>query len=388
MSEPVPRRSNRMVFGIAMVALLAYSAWLVGPYVRSILVRDASVTSWTRATTTPIAGEIVSDLPDVAVVTGADGYVIDIRNDRLFREADILVRMTSQLELAEARVTELEAYLKRLEELVAQRDERVRRYGEIFLEEVIASIATLEEEGSLISERLQAVGEDTDQQAELRRERARIDARLHFLNVRREAAERGIFIEDDGSDPSWAHVSDFSVELEIARARLDLEDALATRRETESALAAEQAAFELLRETSVVVPPGMVIESIEVESASTVTAGQVLVRWVDCADLLVDVPVSDAELPLIRPGMPATVLLEGEREERNGSVLIARGSAATFDERTLASVAKGWRPGLAQVIVDITDTIEDGDECPLGRAAYVEFPEVGLLDVIRARLRL
>ena len=388
MSEQVSRRSNRMVFGIAMVALLAYAAWLVGPYVRSILVRDASVTSWTRATTSPIAGEIVSDLPDVAVATGTDGYVIDIRNDRLFREADIIVRMTSQLELAEVRVTELESYVARLEDLVAQRDERVRRYGEIFLQEVTTNIATLEEEALLVAERLEATGDDPDRQAELRRERARIDARLNFLNVRREAAERGIFIEDDGSDPSWAHVADFSVELEIARARLDLEDARATRRETASALAAEQASYELLREASVVVPSGMIIESTEVELDATVTAGQVLVRWVDCADLLIDVPVSDAELPLIRPGMPAIVVLEGEREERIGRVLIARGSAATFDERTLASVAKGRRPGLAQVIVDITDTIEDGDVCPLGRSAYVEFPEVGLLDVVRARLRL
>lgn len=388
MSKRASGRSNRMVFGIAMIALLAYAAWLVGPYIRSILVRDASVTSWTRATTTPIDGDIVSDLPAVAVVTGVDGYVIDIRNDRLFREADIIVRMRSQLELAEARILELEAYLARLEDMAVQRDERVRRYGEIFLQEVTTSIAALEEEASIISERLEAGSEDIDRQSELRRERAHLDARLRFLNVRRDAAERGIFIEDDGSDPSWAHVADFSLELEIARARLDLEDAGAAAREAASALAAEEASYERLREASVVIPPDMVIESTEVESASTVTAGQVLVRWVDCADLLVDVPVSDAELPLIQPGTPVTVLLEGEQEQRLGSVLITRGSAATFDETTLASIAKGRRPGLAQVIVDISHTMEDGDLCPLGRAAYVRFPDVGLLDVIRARLRL
>ncbi len=28
------------------------------------------------------------------------------------------------------------------------------------------------------------------------------------------------------------------------------------------------------------------------------------------------------------------------------------------------------------------------DRCPVGRAAYVEFPDVGLIDILRARLRL
>jgi hypothetical protein len=28
------------------------------------------------------------------------------------------------------------------------------------------------------------------------------------------------------------------------------------------------------------------------------------------------------------------------------------------------------------------------ERCPVGRAAYVEFPDVGLIDVLRARLRL
>ena len=38
--------SPRLVAGFGLVALLAYVLWIGGPYLRSIIVRDAAVTTW------------------------------------------------------------------------------------------------------------------------------------------------------------------------------------------------------------------------------------------------------------------------------------------------------------------------------------------------------
>jgi len=68
--------------------------------------------------------------------------------------------------------------------------------------------------------------------------------------------------------------------------------------------------------------------------------------------------------------------------------LLTRGSSAVIGRESLAAVAKGRGTGKAQVLVDLdVDTATD-KTCPVGRAAFVEFPGVGMLNVILARLRL
>ncbi|MEH6478390.1 MAG: hypothetical protein V7727_22045, partial [Sneathiella sp.] len=59
----------------------------------------------------------------------------------------------------------------------------------------------------------------------------------------------------------------------------------------------------------------------------------------------------------------------------------------TLDSNDLAAIAKGRGEGTAQILLEFSHERENFDECPVGRAAYVDFPEVGILDVIRARLR-
>jgi hypothetical protein len=119
-----------------------------------------------------------------------------------------------------------------------------------------------------------------------------------------------------------------------------------------------------------------------------VRAGDPVAEWLDCSVLMVDVPVADAEVPLIRPGMPAEVVLEGEPVTRTASVLLTRGSASTLGRDDLAALAKGRREGVAQVLLELPHQPGEFQDCPVGRAAYVDFPDIGLIDVVRARLRL
>jgi hypothetical protein len=111
-------------------------------------------------------------------------------------------------------------------------------------------------------------------------------------------------------------------------------------------------------------------------------------QWVDCRVLLVDVPLSDVEVGLLRKDSPADVILEGDKEVRRATVLLTRGAAATLGPTDLAAIAKGRRPGIGQAILALEGAPGDVESCPIGQAAHVDFPGIGFIDVLRARLRL
>ena len=54
----------------------------------------------------------------------------------------------------------------------------------------------------------------------------------------------------------------------------------------------------------------------------------------------------------------------------------------------LAAIAKGRHPGLGQVIVRVAPTPQDVETCAIGAAAWVDFPQINAIDLLRARLRL
>ena len=122
-------------------------------------------------------------------------------------------------------------------------------------------------------------------------------------------------------------------------------------------------------------------------AGANVTTGTAVASWIDCRILLVDAPVSDVELALLRPGAPADVVLEGERRARHGTIALMRGAAGILGSADLAAVAKGRRAGDGQALVTLTPESDDAQRCPVGRAAFVDFPDVSVLDIARARLR-
>jgi hypothetical protein len=50
--------SRRSVVVLAMAGLLIYALWIGGPYLRSIILRDAAVTTWISRTASPIRGYV------------------------------------------------------------------------------------------------------------------------------------------------------------------------------------------------------------------------------------------------------------------------------------------------------------------------------------------
>jgi hypothetical protein len=122
-------------------------------------------------------------------------------------------------------------------------------------------------------------------------------------------------------------------------------------------------------------------------AGAAVEVGTPVAEWLDCAVVLVDVPVSDVEVGLLRKGMSADVVLEGETEVRKGTILMTRGAASILGRADLAAIAKGHGEGRGQVILSLEPTPEDAQDCPIGVAAWVDFPDIDVIDELRARLR-
>jgi biotin carboxyl carrier protein len=400
-------RAGRWVYLLGVLILLAYAAWMIGPYLRSVVVRDAAVTSRSNVATAPIDGEVEFNELGVGRVVGSDGIILLVRNDRVSRQP--VIEAEIRADLARSRVQELQEVLDEVMLLDEGRADLKARYADTFRAQLEAEIASLERQIGVTSERLELMGkiagrseelarrgtgsETTADEArmrvsDLRLEIAELQAALDFARVRRRAADNSVFITTDGEDPEWVRGARTELKLEKQQARLELRQAQAELELATLALKEAASEFQRLREAVVRAPAGSVVWSERVAPGTTVRAGTPVAEWLDCSALMIDVPVSDAEVSLIRPGMDADVVLEGESVSRKANVLLSRGSASTLGRRDLVALAKGRHEGVAQVLLEFSHGRDGLEDCPVGRAAYVDFPDVGLIDVIRARLRL
>jgi multidrug resistance efflux pump len=380
---------------------------MMGPYLRSVIVRDAAVTSWSNIATSPIDGDVEFKPLAVDRVVGADGVILFVRNDRLSRQA--LTEAQIRLDLARYRVKELQSFLEEVMTLDEERGDLKARYANTFRAQLDAEIASLETKIDVAIGRMGVMQKVTARSEELARrgtgsettaDEARIrvaeleltiaelQADLDYARVRRQAADHSVFITREGEDPEWVRGGRQELKLEKKQARLELRGAHAELELATAALAEAQDDLRRRSEGAVKAPPGSLVWSQVVAPGAAARAGDPVAEWLDCSVLLIDVPVSDAEVSLIRPGAEAEVVLEGETVARTARVLLTRGSASPLGRDDLVALAKGRRDGGAQVLLELPHEPGDFQACPVGRAAYVDFPDVGLIDVIRARLRL
>ncbi len=217
---------------------------------------------------------------------------------------------------------------------------------------------------------------------------AQLKTDLDFAVLRDRAAEAGVYITASGDIPDWVHYSELELILEEKRAGHDMHLAETALEEAQQDLALEQQTLDSLISATVTARPGSIVFSVVASPQTTLSAGDTIIDWIDCSNLMLDVPVSDAELPLISAGTRAEVVLEGESQVREATVLLTRGSSATLDRTDLAAIAKGRTHGVAQVLLTLDPDGSGFAGCPVGWAAYVDFPDIGLLDILRARLRL
>jgi multidrug resistance efflux pump len=398
---------KRAAYIVPIAACLAYAAWMFAPYARSVIVRDAAVTTWVHVATSPIRGVVDQQLPVLGARIGADRKALRVQNPR----ADATELHKAELELANATTTlnDLLSYRQEIRELQDERRAAKAQYADLFRADLDAEIAGLERLIEVTQVRLGLIRSiearkqtlvrsgmsslaDADETAlrvsALELDLAEKQASLGLARVRRKAADSGLFLASDRSEPNWTRADRTELKLEVDRSRLQLHEAENRKEQARRYLEDVRQAFEQQGSAFVTAPEGAVLWSISAGAGAAVESGTPVFTWIDCGDLLVDVPISDAEVALIRHGMKAEVILEGERMPRIGTVFLTRGSASTIGGTDIAAIAKGRERGVAQALLRLETQPEDREDCRVGRAAYVWFPELGFFDILRARLRL
>ncbi|NIA72473.1 HlyD family efflux transporter periplasmic adaptor subunit [Pelagibius litoralis] len=406
-SRAMPMKSSRWVYGLAILGFLVYVAWIMGPYLRSVIVRDAAVTSWLNVATSPIDGKLEFKPQAAEGAVGPDGIIVLIRNDRMSRKP--LIEAQIQVDYASARVKELQAFLDDIIVLDQDRAALKSRYADIFRSQLEEEIAGMEREINVTRKQLELINRiaarhetlvangNVSQSAtdeiwlrvsELDWQLAQLQNDLAYARVRREAANNGVFATLDGEDPDWVRGERLELKLQKKEGRLELRQAEAALATAKAALRDAETDYARLTEDSVRAPAGSILWNQKAAPGATVRSGEPVAEWLDCSVLMIDVPIADAEVHLIKAGMGAEIILEGDSTVREGRVLLTRGSAFTLGRNDLAALAKGRAKGTAQALLDFSHERENFEDCPVGRAAYVDFPDIGLIDVIRARLRL
>jgi multidrug resistance efflux pump len=397
------RRLIGLYGGVAAAITLLAAGWQLGPYLRSTVSRDSAVTSWIHVATSPIAGNLDSRLPKPGDRVGPDGVIVTVRNRH--NDPSAAVHSAGEVTRAEAIVEELRRYVDTMRQLDAEWQARTASHAAAFKENLEVTLTSARLELEQVKQRLAIARAELDRMqrlaargnasvaaadealgsvAELELERVERERSIAELEVRRAAAERGIFMTSDGTDPDWNDRRRDQLRHDIARGVADLAEAEATLANARHVAATDASALERTSAGAVSAPPGSLIWSVMVGAGTAVNIGSPIAEWLDCSVMLVDVPASDIEVALVRPGMEAEVVLE----PRQATILLTRGSAGTLGLDALAALAKGRSAGRGQVLLRLEPTPEDVAACPIGLSAFVEFPQVDVIDMLRARLRL
>jgi len=380
---------------------------MLWPYLVATLVRGSAVTAWTNLATAPIQGRAPAKLPPPGTAVGSNGVVMEIVNDRLDEGPVRLAE--AALARAQAAAVSASGYLEAMQELDRDRRALMKQNAAHYRAELdsqiterearVGMLATKAKSAASLSERTRGVTESgyrsrdyrDDAQIRLSEAEAELEAERHALEQlknRRAASDDGLFLGADGGSLDWAYSDRRDAKTEVKRARLQLEQAQAEAKAAEQALAAARESYRLQHQAPVLAPPGAIVRSIMVGNGATVGVGDPVAKWIDCRDLFVDAPVSDAALPLIPIGSQADIILEGESHWRHARVAQLRGAAETVGAADIAAVAKGRGRGDGQVLLKLEDEAPAFAVCPVGQAAYVHFPTAGVLDVLLARLGL
>ena len=388
---------------IAVLAVLPVAAAIHQPlYV--VLDRDAAVTSWLNVVTAPIAGTVEGLDTRAGQQVGKEGEVARIANYSIDRGN--VIRAEGLERRAEVRLAQASQYSERVTALATQWAERRARYAEGFRRDLDLDIQDLEQRLVLQRERVAlseaaatrrrtlratGTGSQADEDTALSTQRenqvtlTQMSNALERSRERRRLAGQGVFLQQDGKEPEWSWRSIDESALEAARANRATSDAQEELNTTQSVLAKERLNLEASSTASIRVPAFMTIWSSAVSNNAYVNKGDQILSWIDCGKLLVDVPVTETLAALLREGMRAKVELEGDAEGRAATVLLTRGASSRLGGADLASVSRGHKAGTAQVVVALADS-PSIPGCPIGRRAFVSFPDVHLIDYIRAYL--
>ena len=143
---------RRSVGLIALAALLAYVGWVGGPYLRSVVLRDAAVTSWINHTASPIAGYVGPHPLYPGERVGPDGRIAAIADP--LADRSVLARAEADLERAERRRQASEQLLRLRQSDADTRAAVAQAYAATFKQDLESRIKAAADSLSLMTQRL------------------------------------------------------------------------------------------------------------------------------------------------------------------------------------------------------------------------------------------
>lgn len=401
-------RSNLRLWATVLIVGVAVTSLGVafGPSFYFYLERESAVTTWLDVATSPIQGTIVSPPPQAGSIIDETGLVAEVTN--AYADTSGRLRALATLDNAQAELARLQAYQNRMQSLDQEWTQRTDDYAAGFRSNLDIVIEGLGQEIDLLQQRVELARAAMDRQIALTttgavsqstREIALRDLldlqellvsrerQLAGANLRRQLADQGVFIESDGRSPDWAYSSRDNIRLQMEEVSAQIIDAQSEIEKAGKDLQAEETGLSNTTTALVKAPPGSTVWVRVANQGEVVNVGSPIIEWVDCGSLLVDVPASNVLAGLLGEGMPAQILIEGESKIQEGAVLFTRGPGAKLTDRELAAGASGHDENTAQVIVEFLHD-DERKTCPVGRAASVTFPEVGLFTLVKALFRM
>jgi hypothetical protein len=229
--------------------------------------RNSAVTSWIHVATSPIAGNLDSRLPQPGDRVGPDGLIVTVRNRH--SGPSTAERSAGEVVRAEKIVEELRRYLDGLRQLDAEWRARTASHAAAFKRNLEVALTSARLELEQVKQR-QAIGRaDLDRMQPLAARgnasvaaadealasvaELELERNIAELQVRRAAAEKGVFITSDGIDPDWNDRSRDELRRDIGRAVAELARAEAMLANARHVAATDAAALE--RTTPVSSPP-------------------------------------------------------------------------------------------------------------------------------------
>lgn len=226
---------------LSVSLFIAYCAWIAGPYLRSIVVRDAAITGWSNLATAPLSGSVTFAPVAIGSRIGEDGLIATIRNEHVSREA--IDAAALRVALTKAQREHAEAFLHEIESLEDDRRTTKADYAELFRDQLDTRIRFLSGRIDLYERRLAAMEQIADRSLRLAAsgagsntaadEQALRLSEMHialealkedreYLIQSRSASDDGIFIEATGDDPDWALDDRMELKIEKKKARLEM----------------------------------------------------------------------------------------------------------------------------------------------------------------------
>ena len=405
--EPVWFRRRNTLLRVAAIVVFVAGLGVVVTYhpLYTMFYRDAVLTTWANVATAPISGtvETLDARPGYrAEKATAVARLVNAAIDR----SDV-IRAETAVEQAAARLAELSAYDARIAALAGEWQERRKHYADGFRRDLDLKAQELNRRVTLLQERTTlaeaafrrkgtlrlsgnasqadedaAISSHRDLQATLADTAKELERAQHRLDL----ANRGIYLQEDGKEPEWSWRSIDEIRLEAARTLRAVRDAQQDLKSANDNLAKEQRNLAAASEASVTLPAGATVWSVAATAGAFSARGDRLFTWIDCSQMLVDVPTTETTAVLVKEGAPARVTLEGQDEPLRGIVVMSRAASSRLTKGELISV-RGWRETSAQILVRL-DTDQSLKDCPIGRRAFVRFPDLGILQFVRAYLTM